>query len=238
MKHFSLSDWVDFVRETALPARQLEMQRHLEGGCAPCGRLAALFAEVRDTARLDLADPVPAELVAHVRALFRQRFRRPEPAPSVLSWLRQSFDSLLAPAPAFARSAEPQSWQGLYENQQWLVDLRADRYLRRPRLSLVGQLADPRNPARSPAGAMVEIRRDGRLEGVTMTLPGGEFELEVASPGELELRISTGEGDPLGVALGDLSARLDAVFKAAADAVSGTKLAPPGRSGNDQKESP
>lgn len=215
MKHFPLADWADFVRGLEIPERRLEMQAHLDDGCTSCGRLLGLLTRVRDTARQDLAKPIPAELVARARTLFRQRIRPAEAAPSVLDWLRQSFDSLLDPMPAFARSAEPQSWQGLYENQHWLVDLRADRHLRQPLLSLVGQLADPRDPARSLGGTLVEVRRDGRLEAATLTLAGGEFELEVGTPGELELRISTGEGQPLGVALGDLASRLEAAFKPA-----------------------
>jgi hypothetical protein len=51
MKHFPVTDWIDFARHTMDRGKTIDMQRHLEEGCAKCLKNLEMWRLVVDFAK-------------------------------------------------------------------------------------------------------------------------------------------------------------------------------------------
>jgi hypothetical protein len=102
VKHYSLAEWTDFVRDLTNESQRSEMKRHLESSCPACSRVVTLLGAVWEC-RAPVE--VPDDLTARARSIFPRR--RPAPAAESLAErlvAALKFDSFAAAAPQGARA--------------------------------------------------------------------------------------------------------------------------------------
>src|SRR5690349_19904981 len=113
MKHYGITQWVDYARGLVPERDALEMRNHLSSGCDECRDLAGFCEDLNGISQEMLARPVPEWLVRGAKAILPSRavapVRQPVRVPAELI-----YDSLLAPAPVGLRAGWQGGWQALY----------------------------------------------------------------------------------------------------------------------------
>ena len=193
MKHFEITEWCDFVRETAEPMHQAEMKGHLAEGCSKCQRTADMMNALEATARAEARHPAPQQAVYYARSIFAlQMPERVNLLPRLTAHLL--YDSFRDPLPAGVRSQHHISRQTLYEAGPICMDLRLDHERGKPEVSLVGQISDKRNVNRTCSGIPVYLVA-GKTDVVAKSISNelGEFRMEYAPRRNLRLVVEVGE---------------------------------------------
>src|SRR5690349_16651417 len=133
MRHFDLTNWVDYTRGVAAPGEKREMNRHLAEGCDACSRLAELAGRIRLHASIDL--DAPSAWVKRAKAIF-------EPAPETAVWLPRLAATLFFGgeewAAAGVRASAPSAGDVLCRAGDYRVELRLEREPESVEFSLVG----------------------------------------------------------------------------------------------------
>lgn len=185
MKHFDISEWVDFVRDLVPERRRQDMARHLDTGCARCTKLATLLRDVSTAARVELASP-PSASLRLATALF---VPRPTFLDGARLLARLVFDSAKAPLPVGIRSGQAMSRQVLYRAGEFDVDLRLEYDAVSPRVALVGQIANRLAPTQPVADVPVTVTAGSRVVAQTTASATGEFQLEYQRQPRMRLRV-------------------------------------------------
>ena len=193
MTHYEITQWVDYVRGLVEPATADAMQAHL-GECEACAATASRLAAVATVARADAQFEPPAHLLHFARAVFS--LQRPE---SVLSLpqmaARLVFNSLDAALVAGTRSlADDASRQTLFEAGEFSVHLRFEQTARPRRVSLVGQIANRRNPDPPLSHVPVLLTRGDTVVARSLSNEFGEFQVEYEPHSGLRLLIPVADG--------------------------------------------
>jgi hypothetical protein len=190
MKHFTLEEWADFVREVISHEQRATMQRHLDHGCKKCLKAVGLWRNVSDFARSEMAYIPPETAVRSAKAYYA--FNRPQEGLSGVARIAKLiFDSFRQPLAAGVRTASVSARQLLYKVQDIQVDIRLEPEARRS--SMVGQVLDSSRPDPAVKGAAVILLRGGQDVARTATNDFGEFQLEFDSEELLQLSIKVGE---------------------------------------------
>ncbi|HEY3381193.1 MAG TPA: hypothetical protein VGK32_05450 [Vicinamibacterales bacterium] len=193
MKHYDLTDGIDYLRGLGGPGRQGAIEGHLMAGCEVCRamivRLAALMAQLRAD---ETVEP-PVDVIRRARAVFVGfRPERVWGLSRIMARLVQ--DSLLRPLPAGIRGSERTSRQALYEAGDVYVDLRLEQRPGQPEIALVGQLLCPADVALSVARRPIVLTSGREVLTATSSNEHGEFHLEYIPAGRMRLHIPVEEG--------------------------------------------
>jgi hypothetical protein len=197
MTHHDMSDWIDYLRGVAEPARRAAMDAHLREGCRACEELLADLRTLAVALAADEALEPPAHVVRWARAVFTRV--RPESVcalPRVLA--RLVHDSLAEPLPAGVRGGDPASRQALFEAGDTFVDLRVERRPGQAAVALVGQLlrehrGDGVGGGLAMDGRPVVLTADGTILAATASNEHGEFHFEYVPEGRMRLHIPVGD---------------------------------------------
>ncbi|MBS1859014.1 MAG: hypothetical protein JST11_26815 [Acidobacteria bacterium] len=143
MEHFDIGRWTDYVRGVVPKLEKESMDHHLTLGCTECNQLVGLMRRVWEESRAEVS--VPEYLVRSAEAVFHAPASA-APSPDWLSLPRLAarlvFSSLLAPAPAGARSAGEAVAQAVYHAGNVAIDMQLDCEPESTELTLVGQVLD------------------------------------------------------------------------------------------------
>ncbi len=203
MKHYDVTEWTDFVRGVADPARQRAMEDHLATGCGRCGRIATALRRVVEAGANELRHQPPDYAVRSVKAFFG--LHRPERAPGwATTTLPLTFDSALAPASAGTRTLEDRSRQLLFESDDFALDVRLQRQSGDREAMVVGQLL--KRPAEPVANAPAYLVCDGAIASSGFTGEFGGFRMDCPRQGALDLWLFVSDTERIAVTLdaGDL----------------------------------
>lgn len=194
MKHFEIEQWSDFVRGLSSANDRTTMAEHLSSGCAACRRTVELLSAVAVAAGAESASHVPEAVIRQAKAIFAVRRQElPERWPHVLA--RLVYDSFREPVPAGLRSEQRFNRHALYEAGEFCLDFRLEYQQGSPRVTLVGQIADRRQPARPVGGALVLLTRANDVLGRAIANELGEFQMEYEPKKRLKLFVMI-ERDP------------------------------------------
>ena len=170
------------------------MAEHLSSGCAACRRTVELLSAVAVAAGAESASHVPDAVIRQAKAIFAVRRQElPERWPRVLA--RLVYDSFRDPLPAGLRTEQRYSRHALYEAGEFCLDFRLEYQQRSPRVTLVGQVADRRQPTRPVAGALVLLARANDVLARAVANELGEFQMEYEPKKLLKLFVMI-ERDP------------------------------------------
>lgn len=198
MRHFSLEEWVDFARGVVNEKRGADMQRHLDTSCEPCLKVMNLWRRVQRIAQREASHEPSADALRYGKQLFA-----PHKAgafwPKKVEVAQILLDSFLQPQLAAVRSAEGAVRQLLYGAGQYSVDIRIEPQENSDKVALVGQVLKANDADQGIALVPIVVFRAGKSRTETVTNRFGEFRVECALGGGLELRVSLHDGTELQV---------------------------------------
>jgi hypothetical protein len=186
--HFSLEDWVDFVRGVATPEQRRDIERHLGAGCRDCAVQHETWHGVAEIASADQQFAPPASAVRRALAFYSVqkpvgRMARAFDAVKVL------FDSALMPMPVGVRSATAPRRKVLYSVGDLLVDVQIETR-HTSRTTLVGQVTAPKSLEEHAEGVPIVILRQMNVVAEATTNRLGEFQVEIeGSPDDLSVAL-------------------------------------------------
>jgi len=184
MKHFSIWQWVDYARGLSDAGDRAAMDAHLASGCARCARTARTFRTVTAIAGGEAGNEPPEHTIRYAQAVY-SLFRPETPSlPRLLA--RLVHDSLRQPLPAGIRAQAGLSRHALYEAGSYYLDLQFDLAPASGPVTLVGQLADRRNPSADVA-VPVLLMQQKSVVASTLCDRFGEFQLEYSPARDLRL---------------------------------------------------
>lgn len=202
-KHFTDAEWVDQVRGDVLASEKAAMDLHL-AGCRRCRRSRDLFAAVAEVARTEAAYSVPEGTFRTARAIFA--LQGPEKVrilPRALA--RLVYDSFAEPLLVGIRSQQRVTRQAMYRAGDYYVDLRMESEPETRRVSVVGQIANRRDPEHSVAHVPVVLTSDEEVVARAVSNEFGEFQLGYAPAKHLRLHVPVSSSGNIEVALNRLS---------------------------------
>ncbi|MBS1852344.1 MAG: hypothetical protein JST79_15670 [Acidobacteria bacterium] len=188
MKHFNETQWADFARKLAPPAKQAAMQAHLQAGCPSCAAILQTWESVVALAKEERDLSPPEDAVRMVKSQFAVASALAEER------VRLVFDSFLQPATAGVRGAFS-ARQYLFETDELYIDLRLDSQAERMRL--VGQIMERATTSPSVQDLPIHLHQGTLPLSKTRTNQFGEFQMEFEPGMGLRLSILLNEGHPI-----------------------------------------
>jgi hypothetical protein len=187
MKHFSIWQWIDYVRVLGDDVVRSAMDAHLFSGCGRCQRTVNVLRGVASAAREEAAYEPPEHAIRYARAIYS--LSRPEKARVPRLIARLVHDSIRGPLPAGMRSQDRSSRHALYEAGSYCLDLQLEQQRASGLIMLIGQLADRKRPATSTADVPIWLMHRKSLVASALCNPFGEFQLEYAPARDLRLHV-------------------------------------------------
>ena len=193
MKHFSIQDWIDFVRRVKDKKLTLAMQRHLDEGCAKCMKNMEIWRRVMKFAKKEGLYGPPDASVRLVQASFA--------LPQGLPTRSQKFElamlvfdsSQVTRVAAGVRGSHTSARQLLYKSGSVCVDMRMQPKPGSDSVVLMGQLLDSTSPAQGMGGVPVSLLCEGDTLSRKKTNQVGEFEFGFGALHTVHLVFGIGE---------------------------------------------
>jgi hypothetical protein len=174
VKHFSLIDWVDFVRAVAPAKKMASMQKHLDENCGRCRKTMELWTSIIGFAKQEVTYEPPASALRIAESYIiplRTALRQTEGARLA----RLTFDSFERQATAGIRGFDPVPRQLMYRCGNVFIDMRLVPAQTSDLMVIVGQVMDSQQPGSGVAGIPVSLLRSGDTLFETTTNQLGEF---------------------------------------------------------------
>jgi hypothetical protein len=186
MKHYGVSQWVDFARGLLTKAETQAMRAHLAEGCAGCEDVAKFCESLAGISREMASIEVPERVVRNARAIFPAA-ALVEPKRAARISVELIYDSLLAPEPAGLRANWQTGWQALYRAGDCSLDLRVEPELSTTRAAVIGQISNHLAPETKMADVPVFLKSGKSIVAETRSNRFGEFQMEYEQQGRLQL---------------------------------------------------
>jgi hypothetical protein len=204
VKHYDITEWLDFVHGLVGEAKRGEMEAHLGTQCAECGVVVARLRKLIEVAMADSQYEVPESALHMARALYN--LQKPEHVrvlPTVLA--RLVFDSFREPALEGVRGQQRITRQAMYEAGDYSVDLRLEQERGAATVALVGQIVNRVEPEQRVADIPVVLMAGEEILGRARSNEFGEFQLEYQPRQPLSLHVPVERaGQEIEVRLQDL----------------------------------
>ena len=194
MKHVETGLLVDYSRGLAGEADRAALEAHLASGCQSCKRQASVLGTLATTAGAETDYVPPPNVVRRAKEIFPSRRPKEKREGFRTIMARLIYDSVLDPLPAGVRSKDRPS-QVLYEAADYAVDLhmsreQVSREHGAPRMVVVGQIADRRQPGKWVADMPVVLMSGREVAARGLSNEFGEFHLEYVPRDDLQLQIA------------------------------------------------
>lgn len=204
MKHYEITEWVDFVRGFVGEAKRTEMAQHLTGHCKRCHATVTVLARLIAAAQADAKYDVPESAVHMARAIYAlQRPEQVQLLPRLLADL--VFDSFREPALAGVRGQQRITRQAMYEAGDYCVDLRMEQERGAATVALVGQIVNRALPDQKVSDIPILLMAGAEVLGRARSNEFGEFQLNYEPRQPLSLHVPVERaGQEIEVRLHDL----------------------------------
>ena len=190
MEHFSMTEWIDFVRGIERKERAANMQEHINRGCKPCTKTFDTWRRIMNFAAEANQYEPPAWAVQAVETSFV--LKKNFPAKKKLDFATLLFDSALQPVPAGVRGTASVVRQLLYRSGSVCIDMRMQPKAGSESMVLMGQLLDSAKPDHGIGGILVSLLRRGDPLSRSRTNHVGEFDFNFTSEDNLQLLFGIG----------------------------------------------
>jgi hypothetical protein len=188
MKHFSMENWIDFVRQTQDEFQTVLMQRHLDERCARCLEIVEIWRRVVNFASQENRCTPPESAVRLVQASFSFHKMLQFPAEG-LQLAKMVFDSAQQPSAAGVRGSSTPARQLLYRSGNVCIDLQIQPRLGSGSVVLIGQVLDIATPAYGMGDVSVTLLCGGDLISRKKTNDLGEFDFRFEMLQQVQLVI-------------------------------------------------
>jgi len=177
LKHFEFAKWIDSARGLVEEPVRVAMERHLASGCRKCRRTAELLSKLAAAARNDSRVQVPQYALRCAQAIFvLQQPERVQILPRIP--VRLLYDSFREPLPAGVRTQQRLSRQALYQAGDYSLDLQLEKERGSPRVALVGQIQNHKQPGKRLGGMPVLLLSGKQILAQAVSNSLGEFHME------------------------------------------------------------
>ena len=193
MKHFGISQWVDFARGVVAEAEGQAMQGHLTEGCSDCRDLADFSANVANLCQSMSQYAAPDQIVRNAKAIFPAAVPS-QPKRSLRIAAQLVYDSFLVPAPAGLRATWQVGWQALYRAGDCSLDLRIEPELASTRAAVIGQINNHTAPREMMANVPICLKSGRTIVAETRSNGFGEFQIEYDQQPRLQLCVYLQDG--------------------------------------------
>jgi hypothetical protein len=188
VKHFSTTEWADYVRGVA-PEKQCEqMQEHLEEGCKPCNETVQMWRSVTQYASQEISYQPPTSSLRIVESYFAP-YQMASKQITGAQIARLTFDSFASGIQAGFRSSGSSARQLMYQFDDVFIDLRLEPQPATHQVGIVGQIADSGQSSGRVEGADVSLMRGQDRLLQTSTNEFGEFHFTIPSSELLQLLV-------------------------------------------------
>lgn len=193
MKHFGISQWVDFARGIVADGDAQTMRGHLAEGCGDCRDLADFSASLASLCdKMEQVAP-PEQLVRTAKAIF-PKHAPATPRRTMRIPVELIYDSFLVPAPAGLRATWQIGWQALYRAGDCSLDLRIEPELSSTRAAVIGQINNHVAPGDKMADVPVLLKSGRTVVAETRSNRFGEFQMEYEQQPRLHLCVYLEDG--------------------------------------------
>jgi hypothetical protein len=202
VKHFSITDWADFVRGIVTPEQKASMQKHLDEDCSRCRETAGMLASIAAFVRRETSYEPPADSLSVARS-YLAPFKLAASRSRLLQMAKRTFDSFQSPAIAGVRGSDAVSQQLMYQCGNVFIDLRLEPKPDTRSVILAGQVLNSGEPGGGCMGGVpvsLLSQESPWLETTTNHL--GEFHFSFPPGRQLKLLFGT-EGNAVLVLLPD-----------------------------------
>jgi len=193
MRHYGISQWVDFARGLTPAAEALEMGSHLADDCTECRELADFCQKLQGVCLEMALHPAPEWLVRTAKGIFPVHVQ-PQAKRAIRIPIELIYDSFLTPAPAGFRATWQVGWQALYRAGDCSLDLRIEPELASPRAAVIGQISNHTIPNNQMEGIPVCLKSGKAVVAETRSNRFGEFQMEYEQQGRLQLFVYLEDG--------------------------------------------
>jgi len=179
--HYGIDEWAEFSLGLGDGDHRAILQAHLDKGCGECAQTVRMWKLVREMLVQEDSFRPPESVLRYARTLYRV-FPPREASSPLIRTAHLIFDSFRQPALEGVRDATLAPERLLFQSLNLMVDVMVEPQVEAQRLSLLGQIFDPTDPASRYENRPVALARGaGEIERTT-TNRFGEFELTF-SPG-------------------------------------------------------
>src|SRR3989454_4102066 len=188
MKHLDLIQLTDYIRGATAEAQAAAMEAHLASGCQKCRLTADLLHKLAAAARSDSQVQVPDYALRCARAIFLlQQPEKVQILPRIPA--RLLYDSFREPLPAGLRTQQRLSRQYLYQAGDYSLDLRLENERGSPRVALVGQIQNRKQPGKRLGSVPVQLLSGKQVLAQATSNSLGEFQMEYEPSKHLRLYV-------------------------------------------------
>jgi len=201
-RHFDITEWADFVRNTVPNNQHEQMLAHLEYGCSKCERVKGLLSRFAAICTREAAYQVPRAAEQQVKAMISlAKAPRRSALQRILASL--TYDSVNDPQPVGVRGTHQINRQVLFHAGDYSVDLRFEHEKGSASMVLVGQIANQKMPDEVLSNLPVILVAGNREVTRSISNTFGEFQLEYVPESDLRLLVPLeSRGQELEVQLG------------------------------------
>ena len=188
VKHYGLTEWVDFARRLTNLAKSREMHEHLAQGCAQCQDLADFCSCLQRLCGTMLATGAPDWVTRRASAIFPLRDIDSRKSSFIVPKL--VFENFGAPSAIGLRTGSNPGWQALYQAGDYALDIRIDPDPATTQAAtLVGQILNHAAPESNPDGMPVLLKSGKSVVAHARCNRFGEFQLSYRQRRRLRLVI-------------------------------------------------
>jgi len=199
--HYTLENWVDFVRDVAPPELSNQMGAHLTEGCATCRGLHDTWKAVFGLCSAEGRFEPSASAVLLVHKMFAvARHRELAPRASVITLLFDSNAAVLAGV----RTAQPTGRTLLFGRDDFLIHLHIEHPIGRNSITVTGQIMEMYITEPRVSGLKVRVVSQLKTVAAVETNDLGEFRLEIAEAHNHLLMVVEFVGTSVTIPLGEL----------------------------------
>ena len=201
-RHFDITEWADYVRNTVPHDQREQMLAHLEYGCSKCERVKGLLSRFAAICTREAAYQIPRAAEQQVKAMISlAKTPRRSALQRILASL--SYDSVNDPQPVGVRGTHQINRQVLFHAGDYSVDLRFEHEKGSASMVLVGQIANQKMPDEVLSNLPVILVAGNREVTRSISNTFGEFQLEYVPESDLRLLVPLeSRGQELEVQLG------------------------------------
>jgi len=202
VRHFDITEWADYVRNTDSNDRHNQMKAHLQAGCSRCGRVKGLLSKFAAICSREASYEIPRSAEQQVKAMIGLA-RAPRLSTLQRIWASLVYDSVNDPQPVGVRGSHQINRQVLFHAGDYSVDLRFEHEKGSASMVLVGQIANQKAPDELLANLPVILVAGNREVTRSISNTFGEFQLEYVPESDLRLLVPLeSKGQELEVQLG------------------------------------
>ena len=177
------------MRDVIGPAERVVMEKHLSSGCRKCQRTAELLYKLRACADADAQYQVPEYALHCARAI--HLLQQPEKV-HILPRINPTliYDSFRDPLPAGVRTQQRIIRQTLYQAKEYSLDLRLEHERGSAAVTLIGQVANQKEPNKHVAGVPVFLLCGKVVVAHAVSNQFGEFHMAYEPKRRLRLYVA------------------------------------------------